>query len=101
MVIRLTRQAVAYLKPGAWLSFSELTWKILYSSDRLMKKRFLVFQFNLLPSSKVLENRVAMAIVGIKKRQRQERAYELKLFDITKLAERYPENLEAKDSAPP
>jgi len=34
-----------------------------------------------------------MVLVGIKKRQRQERANELKLFDITKLPERYTENL--------
>ena len=35
-----------------------------------------------------------MALVGTKKRQRQERANELlKFFDITKLAGRYPENL--------
>jgi ABC-type methionine transport system ATPase subunit len=35
-----------------------------------------------------------MALVGAKKRQRQERANELlQLFDIKKLAERCPENL--------
>jgi putative ABC transport system ATP-binding protein len=35
-----------------------------------------------------------MALFGTKKNQRQERANELlKFFDITKLAERYPENL--------
>jgi ABC-type proline/glycine betaine transport system ATPase subunit len=44
-----------------------------------------------------------MALVGAKKRQRQERANELlKLFGITKLAERCPEDLSrAKDSASP
>jgi len=65
-------------------------------TDLRLKQMGLVFQFfNLLPSLTVLENiELPMALVGTKKRQRQERANELlKFFDITKLAERYPENL--------
>jgi len=61
-----------------------------------LKQLGVVFQFfNLLPSLTVLENiELPMALVGTKKRQRQERANELlKFFDITKLAGRYPENL--------
>jgi putative ABC transport system ATP-binding protein len=65
-------------------------------TDLRLKQMGLVFQFfNLLPSLTVLENiELPMALVGTKKRQRRERANELlKFFDITKLAERYPENL--------
>ena len=61
-----------------------------------LKQLGLVFQFfNLLPSLTVLENiELPMALVGIKKLQRQERANALlKFFEITKLAERYPDNL--------
>lgn len=61
-----------------------------------LKQMGLVFQFfNLLPSLTVLENiELPMALNGIKKTERQERANELlKAFEITKLAERYPDNL--------
>jgi putative ABC transport system ATP-binding protein len=56
----------------------------------------LVFQFfNLLPSLTVLENiELPMALAGIKKSSRHERAFELlRYFDLTQLAERFPENL--------
>lgn len=56
----------------------------------------LVFQFfNLLPSLTVTENiELPMALNGTKKAQRIQRANELlKFFEITKLADRYPENL--------
>lgn len=65
-------------------------------TDLRLKKIGLVFQFfNLLPSLTVMENiELPMSMRGIKKPQRQERANELlKFFDITKLAERYPDNL--------
>ena len=65
-------------------------------TDLRLKQMGLVFQFfNLLPSLTVLENiELPMALFGTKKPQRQERANELlEFFDITKLAERYPENL--------
>ena len=61
-----------------------------------LKQMGLVFQFfNLLPSLTVLENiELPMALNGSKKQQRRERANELlKFFEITKLAERYPDNL--------
>ena len=69
-------------------------------TDLRLKQMGLVFQFfNLLPSLTVLENiELPMALVGTKKSQRQERANELlKFFDITKLAERYPENLSGSE----
>ncbi len=56
----------------------------------------LVFQFfNLLPSLTVLENiELPMALMGIKKQQRQQRAYELlKYFELTNLVDRSPDNL--------
>lgn len=56
----------------------------------------LVFQFfNLLPSLTVLENiELPMALAGVKKSPRRERAFELlRYFDLTQLAERFPENL--------
>jgi ABC-type lipoprotein export system ATPase subunit len=65
-------------------------------ADLRLKQVGLVFQFfNLLPSLTVLENiELPMSMRGIKKPQRQERANELlKFFDITNLAERYPDNL--------
>ena len=65
-------------------------------TDLRLKQIGLVFQFfNLLPSLTVLENiELPMSLVGIKKPQRTERANELlKFFEISKLAERYPENL--------
>lgn len=65
-------------------------------TDLRLKQIGLVFQFfNLLPSLTVLENiELPMALMGIKKPQRQERANELlKFFEITNLSERYPENL--------
>ena len=65
-------------------------------TDLRLKQMGLVFQFfNLLPSLTVLENiELPMSMRGIKKPQRQERANELlKFFDITKLAERYPDTL--------
>jgi putative ABC transport system ATP-binding protein len=65
-------------------------------TDLRLKQIGLVFQFfNLLPSLTVLENiELPMALRGIKKPQRQERANELlKFFEITNLSERYPENL--------
>lgn len=61
-----------------------------------LKQMGLVFQFfNLLPSLTVLENiELPMALNGIKKAERQERANELlKTFEIAKLAERHPDNL--------
>ncbi len=61
-----------------------------------LKQIGLVFQFfNLLTSLTVLENiELPMALNGVGKHQRRERADELlKFFDITKLAERYPDNL--------
>ena len=65
-------------------------------SELRLKQMGLVFQFfNLLPSLTVLENiELPMALNGIKKHQRIERANELlKFFEITKLAERHPDNL--------
>ena len=56
----------------------------------------LVFQFfNLLPSLTVLENiELPMALAGVKKSSRSERALELlRYFDLAQLAERFPENL--------
>jgi putative ABC transport system ATP-binding protein len=56
----------------------------------------LVFQFfNLLPSLTVLENiELPMALAGVKKSQRHERAHELlRYFDLTQLAERFQDNL--------
>jgi putative ABC transport system ATP-binding protein len=56
----------------------------------------LVFQFfNLLPSLTVLENiELPMALMGIKKQQRQQRAFELlKYFELTNLVDRSPDNL--------
>ncbi len=56
----------------------------------------LVFQFfNLLPSLTVLENvELPMALAGVKKPQRRERAFELlRYFDLIGLAERFPESL--------
>jgi putative ABC transport system ATP-binding protein len=56
----------------------------------------LVFQFfNLLPSLTVLENiELPMALADVKKSSRRERAFELlRYFDLTQLAERFPENL--------
>jgi len=61
-----------------------------------LKQIGLVFQFfNLLPSLTVLENiELPMALNGIKKQQRIERANELlKFFGLTTLAERFPGNL--------
>lgn len=65
-------------------------------SELRLKQMGLVFQFfNLLPSLSVLENiELPMALNGIKKHQRMERANELlKFFEITKLAERHPDSL--------
>jgi putative ABC transport system ATP-binding protein len=65
-------------------------------TDLRLKQMGLVFQFfNLLPSLTVLENiELPMALKGIKKHQRIERANELlKFFEITKLAQRHPGNL--------
>ncbi len=65
-------------------------------TDLRLKQIGLVFQFfNLLPSLTVHENiELPMALNGVGKRQRRERADELlKFFEITKLAERYPDNL--------
>lgn len=65
-------------------------------TDLRLRQIGLVFQFfNLLPSLTVLENiELPMALRGIKKPQRQERANELlNFFEITNLSERYPENL--------
>jgi putative ABC transport system ATP-binding protein len=62
-------------------------------TDLRLKQIGLVFQFfNLLPSLTVLENiELPMALNGIKKLQRQERANKLlKFFEITNLSERYP-----------
>ena len=56
----------------------------------------LVFQFfNLLPSLTVFENiELPMALAGVKKSGRRERAFELlRYFDLVGLAERFPENL--------
>ena len=56
----------------------------------------LIFQFfNLLPSLTVLENiELPMALAGVKKASRHERAFELlRYFDLTQLVERFPENL--------
>jgi putative ABC transport system ATP-binding protein len=61
-----------------------------------LKQMGLVFQFfNLLPSLTVLENiELPMALNGIKKHQRSERANELlQFFEIAKLASRHPGNL--------
>jgi putative ABC transport system ATP-binding protein len=65
-------------------------------SDLRLKKMGLVFQFfNLLPSLTVLENiELPMALAGVKKSQRHERAHELlRYFDLTQLAERFQDNL--------
>ncbi len=56
----------------------------------------LVFQFfNLLPALTVLENiELPMALAGVKKPQRRERAFELlRYFDLAGLAGRFPDNL--------
>jgi putative ABC transport system ATP-binding protein len=65
-------------------------------ADLRLKRIGLVFQFfNLLPSLTVLENvELPMALAGIKKRARQEKALELlRYFDLEALAQRYPESL--------
>ncbi len=61
-----------------------------------LKNMGLVFQFfNLLPMLTVMENiELPMALKGIKKPQRQQRANELlEFFEIKKLAERQPDSL--------
>lgn len=61
-----------------------------------LKNMGLVFQFfNLLPMLTVMENiELPMALNGIKKPQRQQRANELlEFFEIKKLAERQPDSL--------
>lgn len=65
-------------------------------TEMRLKNMGLVFQFfNLLPMLTVMENiELPMALNGIKKQQRKQRANELlEFFEITKLAERYPDNL--------
>lgn len=55
-----------------------------------------IFQFfNLIPSLTVLENiELPLALAGVSKQKRRERAYELlKYFDLTNLANRFPETL--------
>lgn len=55
-----------------------------------------IFQFfNLIPSLTVLENiELPLALAGVSKQKRRERAYELlKYFDMTNLANRFPETL--------
>jgi len=65
-------------------------------ADLRLNRLGLVFQFfNLLPSLTVLENvELPMALTGLKKRDRQERGFELlRYFGLEPLAGRFPENL--------
>lgn len=65
------------------------------SKLRLYHIGFIFQFFNLIPSLTVLENiELPLALAGINKKQRKEKAYELlKYFDLTNLANRLPETL--------
>lgn len=65
-------------------------------SDLRLNHIGFVFQFfNLIPSLTILENiELPLALAGIKKHERKERANELlKYFDLANLAKRFPETL--------
>jgi putative ABC transport system ATP-binding protein len=65
------------------------------SELRLHNIGFIFQFFNLIPSLTVLENiELPLALAGMKKQQRRKKAYELlEYFDLTNLANRFPETL--------